>query len=69
MALALDTSFPPQAPNDALLGVEIGGTNIRTGVVLANLECASDCSKAEVWRVIAHFSHRAIGSFNVLQFV
>jgi predicted NBD/HSP70 family sugar kinase len=35
---------------DAILGVDIGGTNIRAGVVLPNLKKASDLSKAEVWK-------------------
>jgi ROK family protein len=35
---------------DAILGVDIGGTNIRAGVVLLNLKKAPDLSKAEVWK-------------------
>ncbi|HEY8516909.1 MAG TPA: ROK family protein [Candidatus Binatia bacterium] len=36
--------------HDAILGVDIGGTNIRAGVVQLNLKKASDLSKAEVWK-------------------
>jgi hypothetical protein len=35
---------------DAILGVDIGGTNIRAGVVLLNLKSAPDLSKAKVWK-------------------
>jgi hypothetical protein len=35
---------------DAILGVDIGGTNIRAGIVLPNLKKAADLSKAEVWK-------------------
>jgi hypothetical protein len=35
---------------DAILGVDIGGTNIRAGVVQLNLKRARDLSKAEVWK-------------------
>jgi hypothetical protein len=35
---------------DAVLGVDIGGTNIRAGVVQLNLEEAPDLSKAKVWK-------------------
>jgi hypothetical protein len=35
--------------HDAVLGVDIGGTNIRAGVVQLNLKKAHDLSKAEVW--------------------
>jgi predicted NBD/HSP70 family sugar kinase len=35
---------------DAILGVDIGGTNIRAGVVLLNLKKAPDLSKAAVWK-------------------
>jgi predicted NBD/HSP70 family sugar kinase len=35
--------------HEGLLAVDIGGTNIRAGVVLPNLDEASDTSKAEVW--------------------
>lgn len=40
---------------DAILAVDVGGTNIRTGIVALNLDKASDMSKAkvmqpEVWR-------------------
>src|SRR6185436_3893254 len=34
----------------AILGVDIGGTNIRAGVVALNLPKASDLSKAFVWK-------------------
>jgi predicted NBD/HSP70 family sugar kinase len=36
--------------HDSLLAVDIGGTNIRAGVVLTNLKKAADLSKAEVWK-------------------
>jgi predicted NBD/HSP70 family sugar kinase len=35
---------------DAILAVDIGGTNIRAGVVESNLKKASDLSKAGVWK-------------------
>jgi hypothetical protein len=35
---------------DAILGVDIGGTNIRAGVVQLNLKSAPDLSKAKVWK-------------------
>jgi predicted NBD/HSP70 family sugar kinase len=35
---------------DAILGVDIGGTNIRAGVVRLNLKSAPDLSKAKVWK-------------------
>jgi hypothetical protein len=35
--------------HDAVLGVDIGGTNIRAGVVQLNLKKARDLSKASVW--------------------
>jgi hypothetical protein len=36
--------------HDGLLAVDIGGTNIRAGVVETNLKRASDLSKAAVWK-------------------
>ena len=36
--------------HDAILGVDIGGTNIRAGVVNLNLKKKSDLSKASVWK-------------------
>src|SRR5215213_1689311 len=36
--------------HDAILAVDIGGTNIRAGVVALNLKKASDLSKAAVWK-------------------
>jgi predicted NBD/HSP70 family sugar kinase len=36
--------------HDAILGVDIGGTNIRAGVVALNLKKAPDLSKAAVWK-------------------
>jgi predicted NBD/HSP70 family sugar kinase len=36
--------------HDAILAVDIGGTNIRAGVVLLNLKKAKDLSKAAVWK-------------------
>ena len=35
---------------DGILAVDIGGTNIRAGVVRLNLKRASDLSKADVWK-------------------
>ena len=35
---------------DAILGVDIGGTNIRAGVVRLNLKGAPDLSKTKVWK-------------------
>ncbi len=35
---------------EAILGVDIGGTNIRAGIVLLNLKKAADLSKAQVWK-------------------
>jgi hypothetical protein len=35
---------------DAILGVDIGGTNIRAGVIQLNLKDASDLSKTKVWK-------------------
>jgi hypothetical protein len=35
---------------DAILAVDIGGTNIRAGVVQLNLKRASDLSKSKVWK-------------------
>src|SRR5581483_3046911 len=36
--------------HDAILAVDIGGTNIRAGVVELNLKKAPDLSKAAVWK-------------------
>jgi predicted NBD/HSP70 family sugar kinase len=36
--------------HDAILAVDIGGTNIRAGAVQLNLRGASDLSKAKVWK-------------------
>lgn len=36
--------------HDAILGVDIGGTNIRAGVIDLNLKKKSDLSKASVWK-------------------
>jgi len=36
--------------HDAVLAVDIGGTNIRAGVVELNLQRANDLSKAKVWK-------------------
>jgi hypothetical protein len=43
---------PPDmlAAHDAILAVDIGGTNIRAGIVQLNLKKASDLSKAAVWK-------------------
>jgi predicted NBD/HSP70 family sugar kinase len=36
--------------HDSLVAVDIGGTNIRAGVVALNLKKAADLSRAEVWK-------------------
>lgn len=36
--------------HDSLLAVDVGGSNIRAGVVQTNLKKAKDLSKAEVWK-------------------
>ena len=36
--------------HDAILAVDIGGTNIRAGVVALNLKKAADLAKASVWK-------------------
>ena len=36
--------------HDAILAVDIGGTNIRAGVIELNLKKAADLSKASVWK-------------------
>jgi hypothetical protein len=36
--------------HDAILAVDIGGTNIRAGVVKLNLQSEADLSKAKVWK-------------------
>ncbi len=36
--------------HDAILAVDIGGTNIRAGIVELNLKRAADLSKAKVWK-------------------
>ena len=36
--------------HDSLIAIDIGGTNIRAGVVLTNLKKAPDLSKAEMWK-------------------
>src|SRR3954452_5622162 len=36
--------------HDAILAVDIGGTNIRAGVIALNLKKAADLSKAAVWK-------------------
>lgn len=38
------------AGHDGLLAVDIGGTNIRAGIVLMNLKKHPDLSRAEVWK-------------------
>jgi predicted NBD/HSP70 family sugar kinase len=35
---------------DAILGVDIGGTNMRAGVIQLNLKAAPDLSKTKVWK-------------------
>jgi hypothetical protein len=37
--------------HDAILAIDIGGTNIRAGVVALNLKKAADLSKAAVWKI------------------
>jgi hypothetical protein len=36
--------------HDAIMGVDIGGTNIRAGIVELNLRHSTDLSKAKVWK-------------------
>ena len=36
--------------HDSILAIDIGGTNIRAGVVLPNVAKASDLTKASVWK-------------------
>jgi predicted NBD/HSP70 family sugar kinase len=36
--------------HDAILAVDIGGTNIRAGIVQLNLRSAADLTKAKVWK-------------------
>lgn len=36
--------------HDAIVAVDIGGTNIRAGVVRLNIDAARDMSKAKVWK-------------------
>jgi predicted NBD/HSP70 family sugar kinase len=36
--------------HDGIIAVDIGGTNIRAGVVASNLKKAADIAKAEVWK-------------------
>jgi predicted NBD/HSP70 family sugar kinase len=43
--------------HDSLLAVDIGGTNMRAGVVTPNLKKAPDLSRAEVWK-LALWRHR-----------
>ena len=38
------------AAHDAILAVDIGGTNIRVGIIELNLKRAADLSKAKVWK-------------------
>lgn len=38
------------AGHDSLLAVDVGGTNIRVGVIALNLKKAPDLSRAEVWK-------------------
>ena len=49
---------PPRflAGQDGAFAVDIGGTNIRAGVVLSRVEEAPDLSRAEVWKS-AHWRH------------
>jgi len=43
--------------HDSLVAVDIGGTNMRAGVVTPNLKKAPDLSRAEVWK-LALWRHR-----------
>ena len=36
--------------HDGIIAVDIGGTNIRAGIIASNLKKAPDLSKAEVWK-------------------
>ena len=36
--------------HDALLAADIGGTNMRVGIVRTNLQKAADFAKADVWK-------------------
>jgi predicted NBD/HSP70 family sugar kinase len=49
--------------HDAILAVDIGGTNIRAGVVALNLKKAPDLSKAFIWKseVWRHRDEKKIG--------
>ncbi|MDP3546754.1 MAG: ROK family protein [Phreatobacter sp.] len=38
------------AGHDGILAIDIGGTNMRAGVVVLNVKKAADLSKAEVWK-------------------
>ena len=46
--------------HDAILAADIGGTNLRVGVVQLNLKKARDLSKAKVWKRVVwrHADHR-----------
>ena len=44
------------AGHDAILAADIGGTNLRVGVVKHNASKKSDLSKASVWK-LAHWKH------------
>ena len=48
-ALHLSPSWMFEA-HDAILAVDIGGTNIRAGIVRLNLKRASNLAKADVWK-------------------
>lgn len=48
-ALHLMPSWMIEA-HDGIVSIDIGGTNIRTGVVTSNLKNAADLAKAEVWK-------------------
>jgi hypothetical protein len=49
--------------HDAILAVDIGGTNIRAGVVTLNLKKARDLSKASVWKFESwrHRDEKSVG--------
>ena len=53
---------------DAMLAADIGGTNVRLGVVRLNLKKAGDLSKARVWKkVVWRHADHSVGRDDVLQ--
>src|SRR5262249_29372794 len=55
--------------HDAILAVDIGGTNIRAGVVALNLKKAPELSKANVWKFEAwrHRDEKNVGREQVVK--